>query len=78
MASKVSRGPAKPKPDSPSTLQSTRQSVDGSPRSSLNSKPTIDRKSPKVATPPEVSVLVSAVKYISFHLIHFLVQEVIL
>ncbi|XWS58025.1 hypothetical protein CRYUN_Cryun09bG0223600 [Craigia yunnanensis] len=53
VASKVSRGLAKPKPDSPSPLQSTRQSVDGSPRSSLNSKPTIDRRSPKVATPPE-------------------------
>ncbi|XWS58715.1 hypothetical protein CRYUN_Cryun08bG0058300 [Craigia yunnanensis] len=53
VASKVSRGLAKSEPDSPSPLQSTRHSVDRSPRSSLNSKPTIDRRSPKVATPPE-------------------------
>ncbi|XVF56590.1 hypothetical protein PTKIN_Ptkin06aG0133300 [Pterospermum kingtungense] len=53
VASKVSRGLAKSEPDSPSPLQTTRHSVDRSPRSSLNSKPTIDRRSPKVATPPE-------------------------
>ncbi|XVF42883.1 hypothetical protein PTKIN_Ptkin01aG0401400 [Pterospermum kingtungense] len=53
VASKVSRGLAKAEPESPSSLQSIRHSVDRSPRSSLNLKPIIDRKSPKVATPPE-------------------------
>ncbi|XP_039028616.1 WEB family protein At3g02930, chloroplastic-like [Hibiscus syriacus] len=49
VASKLSRGlAAKPDPGSPSHLQGTRHSVDRSPRSSLNSKPTIDRGSPKV------------------------------
>ncbi|XP_022744778.1 WEB family protein At3g02930, chloroplastic-like [Durio zibethinus] len=53
VASKVRRGLAKSEPDSSSPLQSTGHSVDRSPRSSLNSKPAIDRRSPKVATPPE-------------------------
>ncbi|KAJ6877532.1 hypothetical protein NC651_030320 [Populus alba x Populus x berolinensis] len=52
--SKLSRGVAKSESDSPSPLQSSRLSVDRSPRS-INSKPTIDRRVPKVtsATPPE-------------------------
>lgn len=45
VASRLSRGVAKTESDS-------RVSVDRSPRS-INSKPTIDRRSPKVATPPE-------------------------
>ncbi|KAK8712167.1 hypothetical protein V6N13_147414 [Hibiscus sabdariffa] len=53
VASKVSRGLAKPEPGSPSPLQSTRHSGDRSQRLSLNSKPTVERRSPKVATPPE-------------------------
>ncbi|OMO96589.1 hypothetical protein COLO4_15190 [Corchorus olitorius] len=55
VASKVSRGLAKSEPDSPSPLQTTRHSIERSPRSSLNSKPAIERRSPKVAsaTPPE-------------------------
>ncbi|KAL4379667.1 hypothetical protein GQ457_02G028280 [Hibiscus cannabinus] len=55
VASKVSRGLAKSEPDSPSPLQSTRHSIERSPRPSLNSKPTVDRRSPKVAiaTTPE-------------------------
>ncbi|KAF9661317.1 hypothetical protein SADUNF_Sadunf19G0055500 [Salix dunnii] len=50
----LSRGVAKSESDSPSPLQSSRLSVDRSPRS-INSKPTIDRRTPKVtrATPPE-------------------------
>ncbi|KAK8628016.1 hypothetical protein V6N13_063728 [Hibiscus sabdariffa] len=55
VASKVSRGLAKSEPDSPSPLQSTRHSIERSPRPSLNSKPTVDRRTPKVAiaTTPE-------------------------
>ncbi|TYG47841.1 hypothetical protein ES288_D11G374300v1 [Gossypium darwinii] len=53
VASKVSRGLVKPEPGSPSPLQSTSHSVDRSQRLSLNSKPTVDHRSPKVATPPE-------------------------
>ncbi|KAE8656134.1 WEB family protein [Hibiscus syriacus] len=53
VASKVIRGPSKSEPDSPSPLQSTRHSIERSPRSSLNSKPTVDRRSPKVATAHE-------------------------
>ncbi|TYI03760.1 hypothetical protein ES332_A11G363700v1 [Gossypium tomentosum] len=53
VASKVSRGLVKPEPGSPSSLQSTSHSVDRSQRLSLNSKPTVDHRSPKVATPPE-------------------------
>ncbi|KAF5450636.1 hypothetical protein F2P56_030968 [Juglans regia] len=47
-----SRGVAKSESDSPSPLQSSRLSVDRSPRS-VPSKPTIERRSPKLATPPE-------------------------
>ncbi|KAA3472172.1 WEB family protein chloroplastic [Gossypium australe] len=54
VASKASRGLVKPEPGSPSHLQSTSHSVDRSQRLSLNSKPTVDHRSPKVATPPEV------------------------
>ncbi|KAJ8761705.1 hypothetical protein K2173_004481 [Erythroxylum novogranatense] len=43
---------AKAEPDSPSPLQSSRLSIDRSPRS-INSKPTTDRRSPKIGTPPE-------------------------
>ncbi|KAE8664742.1 putative vacuolar ATPase subunit H family protein [Hibiscus syriacus] len=45
-----------PEPGSPSPLQATRHSVDRSPRSSsLNSKPSVDRGSPRLATPSEKS-----------------------
>ncbi|PSS04571.1 WEB family protein [Actinidia chinensis var. chinensis] len=50
--SKLTRGVAKSDADSPSPLQNPRLSVDRSPRS-INSKPTVDRRSPKLATPPE-------------------------
>ncbi|XP_039059213.1 WEB family protein At3g02930, chloroplastic-like isoform X3 [Hibiscus syriacus] len=53
VASKVSRGLAKPEPGSPSPLQSARQSGDRPQRLSLNSTITAVRRSPKVATPPE-------------------------
>ncbi|KAK8559325.1 hypothetical protein V6N13_098899 [Hibiscus sabdariffa] len=53
VASKLSKGLAKSEPDSPSPLQSTRHSINPSLRSSLNSKPLIDRKSPKAAAPAE-------------------------
>ncbi|KAK8593831.1 hypothetical protein V6N13_042600 [Hibiscus sabdariffa] len=53
VASKLSRGLAKSEPDSPSPLQSTRRSIERSPRPSLDSKPTVDQRSPKVATTPE-------------------------
>ncbi|XP_039064603.1 WEB family protein At3g02930, chloroplastic-like isoform X2 [Hibiscus syriacus] len=53
VASKVSRGLAKPEPGSPSPLQSACNSADRSQRLSLNSTPTVVRRSPKVATPPE-------------------------
>jgi hypothetical protein len=51
----ASRGVAKSESDSPSPLQNSRLSVDRSPRS-VTSKPTIERRSPKLATPPEVSI----------------------
>ena len=54
--SKLTRGVAKSDADSPSPLQNPRLSVDRSPRS-INSKPTVDRRSPKLATPPEVTSL---------------------
>ncbi|GFS45784.1 WEB family protein [Actinidia rufa] len=50
--SKLTRGVAKSDADSPSPLQNPRLSVDRSPRS-INSKPTVDRRTPKIATPPE-------------------------
>ncbi|CAI9774246.1 unnamed protein product [Fraxinus pennsylvanica] len=49
---KPSRGIAKSEVDSPSPLQSSRLSVERSPRS-VPSKPTLDRRSPKLTTPPE-------------------------
>ncbi|KAG6714585.1 hypothetical protein I3842_05G209200 [Carya illinoinensis] len=49
---RLSRGVAKLESDSPSPLQSSRLSVDRSPRS-VPSKSTIERRSPKLATPPE-------------------------
>ncbi|KAG2708849.1 hypothetical protein I3760_05G211800 [Carya illinoinensis] len=49
---RLSRGVAKLESDSPSPLQSSRLSVDRSPRS-VPLKPTIERRSPKLATPPE-------------------------
>ncbi|KAE8077506.1 hypothetical protein FH972_016065 [Carpinus fangiana] len=48
----ASRGVAKSESDSPSPLQNSRLSIDRSPRS-VTSKPTIERRSPKLATPPE-------------------------
>ncbi|KAL2556541.1 WEB family protein [Forsythia ovata] len=50
--SKPSRGIAKSEVDSPSPLPSSRLSVDRSPRS-VPSKPTVDRRSPKLTTPPD-------------------------
>uniref|UniRef100_A0A2P2LKW3 WEB family protein At3g02930ic n=1 Tax=Rhizophora mucronata TaxID=61149 RepID=A0A2P2LKW3_RHIMU len=50
--SKVSRGVVKSESDSSSPLQSSRLSVDRSPRS-INSKPAIERRSVRVTTPPE-------------------------
>ncbi|XP_044483345.1 WEB family protein At3g02930, chloroplastic-like [Mangifera indica] len=49
--SKLSRGVAKSEVDSPSSVQNAGLSVDQSPRS-INSKPMIDRRSPKVTTAP--------------------------
>ena len=54
--SRLTRGVAKSDADSPSPLQNPRLSVDRSPRTN-NSKPTVDRRSPKLATPPEVTSL---------------------
>ncbi|KAJ6291193.1 hypothetical protein OIU76_023285 [Salix suchowensis] len=56
--SQLSRGVSKSESDSPYPLQSSRLSVDRSPRS-INSKPTIDRRTPKVtkATPFETRVV---------------------
>ncbi|XP_050221640.1 WEB family protein At5g16730, chloroplastic isoform X2 [Mercurialis annua] len=48
--SKPSR--VKSEADSPAATQSSRLSIDRSPRT-VTSKPTVDRRSPKVATPPE-------------------------
>ncbi|KAK7855630.1 WEB family protein At5g16730, chloroplastic [Quercus suber] len=50
--SKPGRGVAKSESDSPSPLQNSRLSVDRSPRT-VTSKPAIERRSPKIATPPE-------------------------
>lgn len=52
--SKTVRGAAKSNSDAASPLQSSRLSVDRSPRS-VPSKPALDRRSPKLGTPPEVS-----------------------
>ncbi|XAR71524.1 hypothetical protein NMG60_11017837 [Bertholletia excelsa] len=49
---KLSRGVTKPDADSHSPLQNSRLSVDRSPRS-VNSKPVINRRSPKPATPSD-------------------------
>ncbi|XP_071712049.1 WEB family protein At3g02930, chloroplastic-like [Rutidosis leptorrhynchoides] len=48
--SKLARGVAKSETDSPSPLQSTRASVERSPR--IPSKPALERRSPKISTPP--------------------------
>ncbi|XP_059625104.1 WEB family protein At3g02930, chloroplastic-like [Cornus florida] len=50
--SKLSRGVAKSDTDSPASLQNPRHSVDRSPRSVI-SKPAVDRRSPKLSTPPD-------------------------
>ncbi|XP_052180299.1 WEB family protein At3g02930, chloroplastic-like [Diospyros lotus] len=50
--SKVSRGGTKSDADSPSPQQSTRLSIERSLRS-VNSKPTVDRRSSKIAAPPD-------------------------
>ncbi|KAJ4720917.1 WEB family protein, chloroplastic [Melia azedarach] len=49
--SKLGRGVTKPEPDSHSPHQNSRLSVERSPRT-VNSKPSIERRSPKVATTP--------------------------
>ncbi|KAK4403770.1 WEB family protein, chloroplastic [Sesamum angolense] len=50
--SKSSRGIAKPDADSASPLPNARHSVERSPRS-IPSKPTVERRSPKLSTPPD-------------------------
>ncbi|KAJ7982646.1 WEB family protein, chloroplastic [Quillaja saponaria] len=50
--SKLSKGVTKSESESPSPLQNLRLSVDRSPRS-VNSKSTLERRSPKVNTPPD-------------------------
>nr|XP_043614489.1 WEB family protein At5g16730, chloroplastic-like [Erigeron canadensis] len=50
--SKLGRGVAKSETDSPSPLQSTRASAERSPRV-VPSKPTIERRSPKISSPAE-------------------------
>jgi len=77
--SQLSRGVAKSESDSLSPLQSSRLSVDRSPRS-INSKPTIDRRTPKVtrATPPEVSVTKCQQILVIFHLRHFMACLILL
>ncbi|XP_002520069.2 WEB family protein At5g16730, chloroplastic isoform X1 [Ricinus communis] len=50
--SKLSRGVNKSEPDSPAPTQNSRLSVERSPRT-ITPKPTVDRRSPKVTTPPE-------------------------
>lgn len=54
--SKLGRGVVKSETDSPAPLQSTRASVERSPRS-VPSKPAIERRSPKITTPPEKPAL---------------------
>ncbi|KAK1392090.1 WEB family protein, chloroplastic [Heracleum sosnowskyi] len=49
---KLSRGLSKSETNSASPLQSSRHSVDGSPRS-VTSKPSVDRRSPKISTTPD-------------------------
>ncbi|KAL8127624.1 WEB family protein At3g02930, chloroplastic-like [Apium graveolens] len=49
---KLSRGASKSETNSPSPLQSSRLSVDSSPRS-VTSKPSVDRRSPKISTVPD-------------------------
>lgn len=55
--SKISRGNAKSESDAQFPSQSSRLSIDRSPRSVV-SKPTLERRSPKIpiTTPPEVSL----------------------
>ncbi|KAI4322015.1 hypothetical protein L6164_021741 [Bauhinia variegata] len=48
--SKLSKGVSKSEPESPSPLQNSRPSAEPSPRS-VNSKPSVDRKSPRLSTP---------------------------
>ncbi|XP_016472302.1 WEB family protein At5g16730, chloroplastic [Nicotiana tabacum] len=50
--SKVSRGLSKSDADSPSPFQSSRPPVEKSPRS-VTSKPSVERRSPKISTPPD-------------------------
>ncbi|XP_060971245.1 WEB family protein At3g02930, chloroplastic-like isoform X2 [Cannabis sativa] len=47
------RGIAKSESDSPSPLQNSRLSLDRSPRPAVAAKPAVDRRSPKLTTPPE-------------------------
>ncbi|XP_057970046.1 WEB family protein At5g16730, chloroplastic-like [Malania oleifera] len=56
--SKLGRGITKSEPDSHSPLQHSRPSIERSPRSvnSHSSKPAVDRRSPKLATPPEKQI----------------------
>ncbi|KAK4362780.1 hypothetical protein RND71_018021 [Anisodus tanguticus] len=51
-ASKLSRGLSKSDADSPSPLQNSRIPVEKSPRS-VTSKPSVERRSPKISTPPD-------------------------
>ncbi|CAN4085533.1 unnamed protein product [Withania somnifera] len=51
-ASKLSRGLSKSDADSPSPLQNSRLSVEKSPRS-VTSKTSVERRSPKISTPPD-------------------------
>ncbi|KAM3200011.1 hypothetical protein P3L10_032371 [Capsicum annuum] len=53
--SKLSRGLSKSDADSTSPLQNSRISVEKSPRS-VTSKPSVERRSPKISTPPDAFV----------------------
>ncbi|OIT40026.1 PREDICTED: WEB family protein At3g02930, chloroplastic-like [Nicotiana attenuata] len=50
--SKVSKGLSKSDADSPSPFQNSRPPVEKSPRS-VTSKPSVERRSPKISTPPD-------------------------
>ncbi|XP_077244817.1 WEB family protein At5g16730, chloroplastic-like [Tasmannia lanceolata] len=54
--SKLAKGTAKSESNSPSPLQNPRLSIDRSPRS-VDSKPAVDRRSPKISTPPDKRVV---------------------
>ncbi|KAL8050612.1 hypothetical protein ABFX02_06G091900 [Erythranthe guttata] len=56
-----SRGVAKPDADSASPLQNSRLSIDRSSPRSVPPKPALDRRSPKLATPPDVNKKITRV-----------------